>query len=62
MRPIIFDYNGSYEEVIEMYKAMTNELIKKYNLETLALTIPGTSRFDFNEDYSNVGHGKKIGK
>ena len=58
---LLFEYNGSYEEVIEMYKAMTNELIKKYNLETLALTVPGMSKFDFNADYSKVGHGKKIG-
>ena len=57
---LITKFDGNYDYAIKSYAHMTKELIKRYNLETLALTIPGESEFDFNEDYSNYGHGRKI--
>ena len=59
---IAFKFDGSYELEIKSYIQMTQMLIKKYGLDTLALTIPGESKYDFNADYSEYGHGRKIKK
>lgn len=56
---LITKFDGNYDFAIKSYAQMTRELIKRYNLETMALTIPGQSRFDFNKDYSDYGHGRK---
>ena len=56
---ILMQFDGNYDFAIKSYAQMTRELIKRYNLETLALTIPGESKYDFNKDYSEYGHGKK---
>lgn len=57
---IAFNFDGNYDCAIKSYAQMTKELIKKYNLDTLALTIPGQSEFDFNKDYSEYGRGRKL--
>ena len=68
IRPIVdkmtLKFNGNYEWEINTYIQMTQMLIKKYGLETLALTIPGTEKYSLLDDCSAYGHGrtKKIGK
>lgn len=58
--PISYDiFNGDYDIAIKKYTDMTKELIKKYNLEALALTIPGQSEYDYTKDYSEYGHGRR---
>jgi hypothetical protein len=57
---LLFEFNGNYDYAIKSYAQMTKELIKKYNLEELSLTIPGESKYDFNKDYSSYGHGRKL--
>lgn len=58
--PITYDiFNGEYMTAIKRYTEMTKGLIKQYNLEALALTIPGESQYDFSKDYSEYGHGRR---
>ena len=48
----------NYEEAIKIYTNMVNQLIEKYNLNTLALTLP-IDNYDYRKDYSLYGHGRK---
>ena len=57
---LITKFDGNYDFAIEQYARMTKELIQRYGLETVALTIPGEEKFDFGKDYSEYGHGRKI--
>ena len=56
----VFDdiVSDNYAEAIKKYTKMVQGLIKKYKLETLSLTIPGSSTYDYNKDYSSYGHGR----
>lgn len=57
---LITKFDGDYDFAIAQYARMTKELIQRYGLETVALTIPGEEKFDFGKDYSEYGHGRKI--
>lgn len=50
---------GNYAKAINMYAQMTQSLIERYQLQTVATTIPGEDKFDFKKDYSEYGHGRK---
>lgn len=56
----VFDdiIKDNYTEAIKKYTKMVNQLIEKYNLNALALTIP-TNNYDYQKDYSLYGHGRK---
>ena len=56
---ISMQFDGNYDFAINSYAQMTKELIKRYNLETLALKIPRENEYNFTEDYSEYGHGRK---
>lgn len=53
-----FGIRSNYECAINQYAQMTQLLIQRYGLETVALTIPGEQKYDFSQDYSTYGHGK----
>ncbi len=56
---LITKFDGNYDFAITQYANMTKELIQRYGLETIALTIPGEDKFDFTKDYSTYGRGRK---
>ena len=41
---------------------MTRDLISRYGLETLTLSVPGVSVYDYNQDMSMMGHGRLVKK
>lgn len=53
-------FEGKYKFALNEYLKMTNELIKKYKLEALNLTIPGEDRISLTENIPFLGHGRKI--
>lgn len=56
--PIFDDIcNDNYICAIKKYTDMVKGLIKRYNLETLSLTIP-SNEYDYKKDYSSYGHGR----
>lgn len=59
--PVINDIcENKYSEAIKKYSSMTKGLIKRYGLETLTLSVPGVSIYDYNQDRSMMGHGRLI--
>lgn len=61
--PVINDIcEGKNASAIMKYTSMTKELIHKYDLDTLSLSIPGVSVYDYNQDKSMMGHGRLVKK
>ena len=61
--PVINDIcDGKNSSAINKYILMTKNLISKYGLETLTLSIPGVSVYNYNQDKSMMGHGRLIKK
>ena len=61
--PVINDIcEGKNVSAIKKYTSMTRNLISKYGLETLTLSVPGVSVYDYNQDKSMMGHGKVVKK
>jgi hypothetical protein len=61
--PVINDIcEGKNASAIMKYTSMTKELIHKYGLETLTLSVPGVSVYDYNQDKSMMGHGRLVKK
>ncbi len=56
----IFDEicNDNYQKAIKKYTEMVKQLIKRYNLTILELTISSENEYDYNKDYSLYGHGR----
>ena len=56
----VFDeiIKNNYSEAIKKYFQMVKQLIEKYKLNTLALTIP-ISEYDCKKNYTQYGHGRK---
>lgn len=53
-------YNSRFNNAINRYIDMTNELMEMYKLGVFKLTIAKPNEFSYEEDYSSYGHGKKI--
>lgn len=61
--PVINDIcEGKNVSAIKRYTSMTRNLISKYGLETLTLSVPGVGVYDYNQDRSMMGHGRLIKK
>lgn len=61
--PVINDIcEGKNVSAINRYTSMTRNLIYKYGLETLTLSVPGVNVYDYNNDKSMMGHGRLIKK
>lgn len=60
----VFDdiFEGKNNSAIRKYYDMTKNLIERYNLEALSLSIPGYNYYDYSFDCSQMGHGKLIKK
>lgn len=59
--PIIDDIcEGKNTVAIEKYTMMTKGLIEKYGLETLTLSVPGVSAYDYKQDRTMMGHGQLV--
>lgn len=61
--PVINDIcEGKKMEAIQKYTNMTRDLINRYELNTLTLSVPGVSIYDYDQDRSLMGHGKLVKK
>lgn len=59
--PVINDIcDGKNIDAISKYTNMTKGLINKYNLNTLSLSVPGVSVYDYNQDRASMGHGRLV--
>lgn len=59
--PVINDIcEGKNMEAINKYTNMTKGLIHRYGLDTLTLSVPGVSVYDYNQDKTMMGHGKLV--
>lgn len=56
--PVVNDIcEGKNMEAINKYTDMTKGLIHRYGLDTLTLSVPGVSVYDYNQDRTMMGHG-----
>ena len=56
--PVVNDIcEGKNIEAINKYTDMTKVLIHRYGLDTLTLSVPGVSVYDYNQDRTMMGHG-----
>ena len=61
--PVVNDIcEGKNASAIRKYASMTEGLIHRYGLETLTLSIPGVSAYDYKQDRSSMGHGQLVKK
>lgn len=59
--PVINDIcEGKNMEAINKYTNMTKGLIHRYGLDTLTLSVPGASAYNYNQDRVMMGHGKLV--